>query len=84
MYCRKVVREKGIVKQQIQVAVFLRELLFVRDDRLVLSNNVSLTREEIETFIDELCTNQMCISNLQSCVIVLIVCTFVHASCTIS
>jgi len=41
-----------------QVAGFLRELLFILDDRLVLLNNVSFTRvEEIKTFIDELCTN---------------------------
>jgi len=40
-----------------QVAGFLRELLFRREDRIVLSNNVSFTREEIESFIDELCTN---------------------------
>jgi len=36
MYC-----ESKVVKQQMQVAGFLRELLFIRDGRLVLSNNVS-------------------------------------------
>jgi len=39
---------------------------------LVLSNIVSFKREEIETFIDELCTNYIFISNLQSYAIVLI------------
>jgi len=49
--------ERKVVEQQMQVAGFLRELLFTRDGRLVLSNNVSSTREEIETFTDELCCN---------------------------
>jgi len=46
--------ERKVVEQQMQV---LRELLCIRDGRLVLSKNVSFTREEIETFIDELFTN---------------------------
>jgi len=45
------------VQQQMQVDGFLRELLFIRNGRLVLSNNVRFTCEEIETVIDELCTN---------------------------
>jgi len=34
--------ERKVVEQQMQVAGFLCELLFIRDDRLVPSNNVSL------------------------------------------
>jgi len=47
---------RKVVEQQMQVTGLLSELLFIRDDRLVLLNNVSFTREEIETFIDELNT----------------------------
>jgi len=49
--------ERKIAEQQMQVAGFLRKLVFIRDSRLVFSNNVSFTREEIETFIGELCNN---------------------------
>jgi len=40
-----------------QAANFLRELLFVRDDHLVLSNNVDFNREELHALIDYICTN---------------------------
>jgi len=40
-----------------QAADFLRELLFVRDDHLVLSNNVDFNREELHALIDYICTN---------------------------
>jgi len=49
--------EKKVVEQQMQVAGFLRRLLFKRDGRLVLTNNISFTCEEIKTCIDVLCTN---------------------------
>jgi hypothetical protein len=49
--------EEKAVDQQLQVAGFLREVLLLRDDRLALSNNVNFTRDEIETIINELCTN---------------------------
>jgi len=45
------------------VAGFIRELMFIRDGRLIISNNnVSFTRKEIETFIEQ-CTNYVFISN---------------------
>jgi len=56
MSCRKVLREKSSATADAGGWLF-RQLLFIRDGRLVLSNNVSFIREEIETFIDELCTN---------------------------
>jgi len=40
-----------------QAADFLRELLYVRDDHLVLSNNVDFNREELHALIDYICTN---------------------------
>jgi hypothetical protein len=49
--------EKRVVEQQMQVACFLRELLLIRDDRLVLSNSVNFSRDEIETLVSELCNN---------------------------
>jgi len=42
---------------QMQAADFLRELLYVRDDHLVLSNNVDFKREELHALIDYICTN---------------------------
>ena len=48
--------EKKVVDQQTQVAGFLRELLLIRDDRLILSDSVNFTRDEIETIVNELCT----------------------------
>jgi hypothetical protein len=50
------VERKG-EEHQVQAAGFLRELLFIRDDYLVLSNNVGFTSEELETFINDICTN---------------------------
>jgi len=67
LYC-----ERKVVEQQMQVAGFLHVLLLIRDGRFVLLNNVSFSLEEIETFIDELNSNLIFISNLLSCVIVLI------------
>jgi len=49
----KVLREKGRETADAGAGF----LLYISDGRLVLSNNISFTREEIETFIDELCTN---------------------------
>jgi len=45
------------VNQQLQAAGFLRELLLLRDDYLVFSNNVIFTRDELTTLIDETCIN---------------------------
>jgi len=57
--------ERKVVEQQMQVAGFLRELLFMRRSLIVLSNNASYAREGIETFIDELCTNYiLCFATL--------------------
>ena len=51
--------EEKVVDQQMQEAGFLRELLLIRDDRLVLSKSVNFTRGEIETTVNELCTNKI-------------------------
>jgi len=40
-----------------QTAVFLRELVFARDNHLVLSNNVDFNREELHALIDYISTN---------------------------
>jgi len=49
--------ERKVDEHQMQAADFLRELLFVRDNHLVLSNNVDFNREEIHALIDYICTN---------------------------
>ena len=49
--------ERKIQEQQSQAADFLRELLNVRDNHLVLSNNIELNREELHALIDYICTN---------------------------
>ena len=59
-------------------------LLFIRDDHLILPNYVGFIREELETFINAICTNQIFSSNLQFCTIVIVFFTFMCASCTIS
>ena len=48
--------ERKVEEHQIQEADFLRELLFIRDDHLVLSNTVGFTREELESLINYICT----------------------------
>jgi len=40
-----------------QAADFFRELLYVRDNNLVLSNNVDFNREELHALIVYICTN---------------------------
>jgi len=49
--------EIKVKEHQMQVADFLRKLLYVRDDHLVLSNNVDFNREELHGLIDYICTN---------------------------
>jgi len=49
--------ERKVEEHQIQAADFLRELLFVRDDHLVLSNNIDFNREELHALIVYICTN---------------------------
>jgi len=65
------------------MAGFLRELLFIRDGQFFQKMSVLNSKKSKHlSFIDELCNNY--ISNFQSCVIIIIVCTFVCASCMIS
>ena len=47
--------ERKVEEHQKQAADFLRELLFIRDDHLVLSNNAAFTREELESHINYIC-----------------------------
>ena len=49
--------ERKVEEHQIQVADFLYESLFIPDDHLVLSNDVGFIREELQSFIDYICTN---------------------------
>jgi len=49
--------ERKVEEHQMQAADFLRELLFVRDNHLVLSNYVDFNREELHALIDYICTN---------------------------
>ena len=44
--------ERKVEERQEQAADFLRELLFVRDDHLVLSNDVGFLRVELQGLID--------------------------------
>jgi hypothetical protein len=55
------------MEQQMQVAGFLRELLLILDDRLVLSDGVNFTGDEIETIVNELCTNNIYVGLLLIC-----------------
>ena len=49
--------ERKVEEHQMQAADFHRELLFVHDDHLVLSNDVGFSREELQALIDYICTN---------------------------
>jgi len=49
--------ERKVEEHQMQAADFLRELLNVRDNHLVLSNNFYFNREELHALIDYICTN---------------------------
>jgi len=51
--------ERKVEEHQMQAADFLRELLYVRDNHLVLSKrpNVDFNREERHAVIDYICTN---------------------------
>jgi len=49
--------ERKVQEYQMQAADFLREIFFVRDDHLVLLNNVDFNREELHALIDYICTN---------------------------
>jgi len=49
--------ESKVEEHQTQAADFLRELLYVHDDHLVLSNNVDFNCEELHALIDYICTN---------------------------
>ena len=44
--------KKKVEEYQVQAAELLRELLFICDDHLVLSNNVSFTCEELKSLIN--------------------------------
>jgi len=44
--------ERKVEEHQMQAADFLRELLYVRDDQLVLSNNIDFNREKLHALID--------------------------------
>jgi len=49
--------ERKIEEHQMEATDFLRDLLYVRDDHLVLSNNVDFNRDELHALIDYICTN---------------------------
>jgi len=49
--------ERKVEEHQTQAADFLSELLKVRDNHLVLSNNIDYNREELHALIDYICTN---------------------------
>jgi len=49
--------ERKVEEHQTQAADFLRELLNVRDNHLVLSNNIDFSREELHALIVYICTN---------------------------
>ena len=42
---------------QLNAANFLYELIMIRDSKVRLSNNVDFSKEELEVFINYLCTN---------------------------
>jgi len=46
--------ERKVEEHQMQAADFLRELMNVRDDHLVFSNNVDFNREELHALINYL------------------------------
>ena len=47
--------EGQVEEHQIQAVDFLRESVYIRDNHLVLSNNVSFTNEELESLINYTC-----------------------------
>jgi len=49
--------ERKVEEHQMLAADFRHKLLFVRDDHLVLSNNVDFNREELHALIGYICTN---------------------------
>jgi len=49
--------ERKVEEHHMQAADVLRELLYVRDNHLVPSNNVDFNREELYALIDYICTN---------------------------
>jgi len=49
--------ERKVEEHQMQATGFLRELLNVRDNHLVLSNNIDFNREELNALIDYICTH---------------------------
>jgi len=49
--------ERKVEEHQMQTVDFLRELLNVRDNHLVLSNNIDFNRAELHALIDYICTN---------------------------
>ena len=58
--------ERKVVEHQMQTAGPLCELLFIRDDHLVLPNNVGFTCEEHTTYISSICTNIGHFSSIES------------------
>ena len=48
---------KTIEEHQIQSVSFLRELVLLRDNYLVFSNNVGFTGEELDSVIHVICTD---------------------------
>jgi len=49
--------ERKVEEHLMQAADFLRELLNVRDNHLVHSNNIDFNREELHALTDYICTN---------------------------
>jgi hypothetical protein len=47
-----------------QAAGFFCESLLIRDDRLVLSESITFTRNEIKTIVSELCTSWIYLGRL--------------------
>jgi len=49
--------ERKVEQNQMQAADFLRKLVFVCDNHLVLSNNVDFNCEKLHALVDYICTN---------------------------
>jgi len=45
-----------IEERHVQTVCFLRELILLRDIALVMSNNHGLCREELNVFVNDICT----------------------------
>jgi len=45
-----------IEERQVQTVSFLRKLILLRDNALVMSNNLGFSREELNVFINDICT----------------------------